>query len=84
VPSAFNLEAGYVLDALEQRIAQTLLVCPNGFRNVYWAYDLSDALAKATVVDLFEPSTEQSKSNVLPFRPKKRDGDELKSDEQDA
>lgn len=56
IPTMFNLEAGYVLDALGTKIVSTNLVCPNGFKNQpYWHIELhDDGYELSEVVDLFD------------------------------
>jgi hypothetical protein len=55
IPAIYHLEVGYVLDKLGTEIAETHVVCPNGFKNApYWNIELhNDGYELSDVVDLF-------------------------------
>lgn len=79
VESQCNIEAGYVLDALQTHIESTHIVCPNGIRNICWSLELTDARPKAVVRDLFQTRNAPGE-NVLPFKKKKEFGDHEKKE----
>lgn len=57
VPSIYNLEMGYILDASQTEIIATNLICPNGYRNrPYWCVELKDEGYLYNVTDIFDPA----------------------------
>lgn len=54
IPAIHNIEAGYVLDEMEQNIDSVHLVCPNGREN-YWQIQLNGNGAMTTIhTDIFD------------------------------
>lgn len=53
VEAVHHLEAGYILDDIQQSIQQVKLVCPSG-EGIYWMIELSAAGVKPVVLDIFE------------------------------
>jgi len=71
VPSLHNLEAGYVLDELGQKVLSTHIVCPNGKSN-YWAMELKEDGVSEIFVDMFDNVENDSNSEQpAKFRRKK-------------
>lgn len=68
VEATSNIEAGYVLDELEQEIVWIGLVCPNN-KGTYWEVELRESQTINTVTDMFDHSDTQETGTT--FRPKK-------------
>ena len=80
IEAIHHLEAGYILDVLQQSIRQVKLVCPSG-DGIFWMIELSTAGVNPVIQDIFEhrdnvdvvePAVIIPKDNgiILPFKMK--------------
>ena len=67
IPAIYNLEAGYILNEIEQKITNFYLVCPNGPNN-YWEMELLEEGSTTSVIDIFEGASDQDDVSQLPIR----------------
>ena len=74
IPSLHNLEAGYILDDLDQEIDGIHIVCPNGKSN-YWSVSIGEGEIRATDDDLFSDSRLNQDDDIKPASYKRKEKD---------